>query len=107
MKTDGSHMPRDCSECQSGGISNKRGLWPLIFSAQSSSGCSFGSSRCAARLGESLRALPVRWERLAAGTVQRELAEHAVVVCVGARPDRLRAVVGAARRGQSPAESAP
>ena len=39
----------------------------------------------------------MRQERLAAGTVQRDLAEHAV----GARPDRLRAMVGAARRRQA------
>ena len=55
-----------------------------------------------ARLEDSLRvALPVRRERLAAGTVQRELAEHAVVVRCGSRPDRLRAMVGAALRGQA------
>ena len=46
-------------------------------------------------------ALPVRRERLAAGTVQREHAEHAVVVRSGARPERLRAMVGAARRRQA------
>ena len=34
----------------------------------------------------------MRRERLTAGTVQRELAEHAVVVRFGARPDRLRSV---------------
>ena len=50
-----------------------------------------------ARLGESPRvALPVSRERLAAGTVQRGLGEHTVVVRFGAQPDRLRAVVGAA-----------
>ena len=42
--------------------------------------CFRGCSTSAARLGERIRvALPVRWVRLAAGTVQRKLSEHAVV----------------------------
>ena len=54
--------------------------------------------------------LPVRWQRLAAGTVPRELAEQ---VRFGARPDCLRAI-GVGKRCDScredtspPAESAP
>ena len=50
------------------------------------------------RPGEHLHAaLPVRWERLPAGALQRELAFDAGIRSSGARSARLRAVVSAVR----------